>query len=50
MQKPIPPNRYLDQRMNVQYLTLFLAISGGLSKMKANYFNSFPKSTYNVLY
>lgn len=50
MQKPIPRNRYLDRRICVQYLTLFLAISGGLSKMKANYFNSFPKSTFKVLY
>lgn len=49
MQKPIPPNRYSDQRMCVYYLTLFLAISAGSSKMKAGSFNSFPKSTYKVL-
>lgn len=50
MQKPIPPNRYSDRRMCVHYLTLFLAISAGSSKMKADSFNSFPKSTYKVLY
>lgn len=50
MQKPILPNRYLDRRMCVHYLTLILAISAGLSKTKADSFDSFPKSTYKVLY
>lgn len=50
MQKPILPNRYSDQRMCVYYLTLFLAISTSSSKMKADSFNSFPKSAYKVLY
>lgn len=46
MQKPIPPNRSLDRRMCVQYLNLFLAFRAGLSKMKADFINSSPKSTY----